>query len=182
MIKITWIQLLAGAFAFAVAIAGGTYTIFEFAKDSEIAGYKLRIEQLDLRVKQIEKRLDLCLKATKRKISSEVVPGSGVYVTLLKPRSGELVEHKSDVKYVVQGELPEHFRAILAIRDPLGQWWSHGSSPTGEHLKVQFGREKDRGESFEVHVLVTDKVFPMNNPKPVLPDSIASDSAIVVRK
>jgi hypothetical protein len=100
----------------------------------------------------------------------------------LKPRSGELVEYMSDVKYLVQGELPKHFRAILAIRDPLGQWWSYGSSATGEHFKVQFGREKDQGESFEVHVLVTDKVFPKNEPRPVLPDSIASDSAIVVRK
>lgn len=98
MIKISWLQLLTGAFALAATIAGGTYTLFVFAKDAEVSGYKLRIEQLDLRVKEIEKRLDLCLRASKRKTSSSVLPLAKVFVTLLEPRSGELVERKSNVK------------------------------------------------------------------------------------
>ncbi len=187
MISISWTQLLAGAFALAIAVASGAFTATKFAVESEIKGYSLRIEQLERQTRETEKRLMLCLKANDREVSKrptkELDSNSSLpLVEITSLKSGELVGISHTIKASVLGKLPIGYHTIVAIRDPLGQWWSWGKIKSGDPLMVQFGEERDSGESFEVRVLITDESFLKNQPHSVLPSAIASDSAIVIRE
>lgn len=142
---------------------------------------------MEQRVQQLEKQLVTCLKAQDRQITSQnsaVNNGESPVLSLLitYPKAGATVKMKDEVEFVIQGEIPPKHVAMLVIRDPTGQWWSWGSSKSGRFSQVQFGVEHDKGESFEARILITDSPFPKNDPRNYLPDSIASDSVIVVRQ
>lgn len=187
MLKISWPQFLSGIFILIVTVAGGSFTVCKFAKDGEVAEYKQRINALERRVQELEKRLELSLKASDRqtsytqgRIANPDV--NTIFVKIIGPNSGSLVEKLNTIKFSVQGNLPTGVKPLLAVRDPLGQWWSWGTSNSGEFNRIQIGVDRDSGESFEIRVLLTDEDFPRNQPRPDLPRAIASDSVIVIRK
>lgn len=187
MLKISWPQFLSGVFVLIVTVAGGSFTVCKFAKDGEVAEYRLRIGSLERRVQELEKRLELCLKASNRqtvnkqtRISNPVI--NAPFVKIIEPKSGSLVEKFNTIRFSVHGSLPTGVQPLLLVRDPLGQWWSWGKSNTGEFSRVQIGVDQDKGESFEIRLLLTEEELPRNQPHPDLPRSIASDSVIVIRK
>ena len=187
MLNISWTQFLSGVFVLIVTVAGGSFTLCKFAKDGEVAEYKLRIQSLERRVQELEKRLELCLKASDRqtgkgqtKIANHDV--NATFVKILEPISGSLVEKFIPVRFSVQGKVPNGVKPLLVVRDPIGQWWSWGTSDSGEFPKVEIGVDRDPGESFEIRILLTDEDFTRNQPHTNLPRSIASDSVIVIRK
>jgi hypothetical protein len=175
------VQLLSGAFILSSAIATGVYSIAKYAKDSELNHYKQLLEQAATREGVLKARLELAIKAADRRTPPDPT-GNTALVTLLGPKSGQLVEHLEEVDFVVQGDVPDGFKPVLVVRDPQGQWWSWGSDKTGRFPKVQFGRASDEGESYEVRVILTKAETPRGHVMTNLPRFIASDSAIVIRK
>ncbi len=187
MLKISWTQFLSGLFFLIVTISGGAFTVCKFSKHGEVAEYKLRIESLERRVQELEKRLELCLRASDRqtinenaKLRSSAI--NATYVKIIEPNSGNLAEKYIIVRFSVQGDLPAGVKPLLVVRDPIGQWWSWGTSNSGLFQNVQLGVDRDSGESFEIRVLLTDENFERDKPQPNLPRAIASDSVIVIRK
>ena len=182
MPEISWTQILSAVFALLVAVAGGAFTICKFAKDGEVAEYKLHISSLERQVQEFEKLLELCLKASNRQTVHENPDVNATFVKIIEPNSGSLVEKLNTRRFAVHGSLPAGVEPLLVVRDPVGQWWSWGKSNTGVFNRVQIGADRDSGESFEIRLLLTDEDFAKNQPRPNLPESIASDSVIVVRK
>jgi len=86
-----------------------------------------------------------------------------------------------DVKYSVSGKIPPGYRALLVTQDPLGQYWSWGSSPAGVHRRVQMGVAEDVGLEFNIFVLITNEVFPINQPRRSLPSALFRRSISVIR-
>jgi len=184
--NITWQQLALIWTIIAISV-GGTFTVAVYASEKEIAAYELRIQELERRVREVEKRLEVCLKAQDRQVvtarkagTDSAVASPSVLITY--PKAGAKVQLRDRVEFLVQGKLPTGFVALLAVRDPTGQWWSWGQSSTGAFTGVQFGEPRDDGELFEARVLLTDAPYEKNNPRATLPDAIASDSVIVVRE
>ena len=184
--NITWQQMSLIWTIIAVS-AGGAFAVCSYANDAKVSAYELRIADLERRVQELEKQLEICLKAQDRQIlrrpTSPTKPSLSFPTVLITyPKSGSGVEMFDRVEFVVQGQLPPKHVVLLAIRDPIGQWWSWGHKDNGRFPRVQFGEKRDRGESFEARLLITDSPFPRNKPQISLPESVASDSVIVVRK
>ena len=184
--NITWQQMSLIWTIIAVS-AGGAFGVCVYANDAKVAAYELRISDLERRVRELEKQLEICLKAQDRQVVSptSMASDSGAAfpsVLITYPKSGATVEMYDRVEFMVQGKLPDEHVALLAIRDPTGQWWSWGHNDTGNFPRVRFGAERDNGESFEARILITDSPFPKDDPRPVLPESVSSDSVVVVRR
>lgn len=183
--NITWQQMTL-IWTVIVVSAGAAFTVCVYAGESKVSAYELRISGLEQRVQQLEKQLAICLKGQDRQVTAQNSTTTNGDVSLLSvlityPKAGAIVNMRDKVEFVLQGELPPKHVAMLVIRDPTGQWWSWGSTKSGEFKRVQFGVERDSGESFEARILITDSPIPKNDPQNYLPDSIASDSVIVVR-
>lgn len=186
MSELPWKQVLAAAFALAVAVAGGTFALVTYAKEAEIAAYRLKIEMLDRRAVELERRLADQIPHESPNSSLDehttLTPsGDALSIEVISPKDGELVPQFADVRYRVHGVVPKDYKAILVVRDPLGQWWSWGASESGVYYNVQFGLNVDRGQPFEVNVIVTDEEFPRDQPRRSLPRAIESESVSVVR-
>ncbi len=186
MNEITWKQALAAVFALAVAVAGGTFALVTYAKEAEIGAYRLKMEMLDRRVVELERRLAAQLphEPTNSGSDTHTSPtssGDALSIELIRPKDGESVPQFADVRYRVHGVIPENYKAILVVRDPLDQWWSWGASESGIYYNVQFGVSVDRGQSFEVKVIVTNEEFPRNQVIRSLPRAIKSESISVIR-
>lgn len=98
------------------------------------------------------------------------------------PKNNEEVKQFTDVKFHVNGHLPNGYKPILLIRDPLGQYWSWGASITGRRKRVQIGMPEDYGKEFEIVILITDKTIPLGKPTQLLPPGFYYESVIVIRK
>ncbi len=183
--NVSWTQLLSGIFALTTAVAGATFTIAKYAQESEIATYRLRIEMQDRRIVELEGRLN------EKQIQEPIMPPPGtdqdqkqkigvVSVQILSPL--KTVPQFADVRFALKGELPGGFKPLLAVRDPLGNWWSWGTSDSSTYYSVQFGTDVDRGKQFEIRVIVSDEDFPPNQPRRSLPKSLASSAVMVTRE
>ena len=182
--NITWQQMSLIWTIIAVS-AGGAFAVAVYAHDAEVTAYEMNIKDLERRVREVEKRLEICLKAQDRQIVSSAGTDSKAKlpsVLVTYPKSGAEVQMYDRVEFLLQGKLPTGYVVLLAVRDPTGQWWSWGQSANGRFAQVQFGVPRDQGESFEARVLITDSPFPKNKPQTELPDAIASDSVIVIRR
>jgi hypothetical protein len=71
-------------------------------------------------------------------------------IVFVRPSAGDLVSLFADVEYEVRRPIPKGYRALLLVRDPLGQYWSWGSAPSGTRRRVQFGVLDDTGKDYEV--------------------------------
>lgn len=183
MIQIKWSQFFAGAFTLLVAAIAGTYTVTVFAGNAEVSAYRLEIDSLKRDVSELKKRLEVCTRSMQRDATGELVSGiDDVTVTLISPVAGATVGTYSRVKFAIQGEVPEGYQVLLAIRDPLGQWWSWGSTGSQQYQRVQFGSAEDSGERFEVRIMIAEQPFARSGVLTDLPLAIASDSAIVFRE
>ncbi len=183
--NVSWPQLLAGIFALTAAVAGATFTISKYAKEAEIAAYRLRIEMQDRRILELERRLN------EKQIQTPITPTPGigqphkpktrvVSVHILSPL--KTVPQFADVRFALTGELPTGFKPLLAVRDPLGNWWSWGTTDSSTYYSVQFGTDVDRGKQFEIRVIVSDEDFPPNQPRRSLPKSVATSAVVVTRQ
>ena len=103
-------------------------------------------------------------------------------VTFRQPKNGAQVPQFVDVEYAIVGTVPTSYRAILVVRDPLGQYWSWGTSTSGRHVRVQIGVAEDCGRQFEIGVLVTDRGLPFGQSLRVLPEGIAYEIISVTRR
>jgi hypothetical protein len=107
--------------------------------------------------------------------------GHKLKVTFLEPPDGAIVDPFDTVRYTISGEVPSGYTPILVVRDPLGQFWSWGSSSSHTH-GVQFGVADDSGQQFDIGVLITDQEFPLNSPRRDLPRNIHYESISVRRR
>lgn len=105
-----------------------------------------------------------------------------IVITISIPQNGDMVSQFSDVEYRLKGELPEGYEPVLLIRDPLGQYWSWGITPSGSRKRVQFGVAEDSGREFEVGILITNVEIPLGQPTQILPKGIVYESVVVKRR
>jgi hypothetical protein len=66
------------------------------------------------------------------------------------------------MSFTVSGNIPEGFRPVVFVRDPLGQlwpWFHVQNQGSGKWFLpgVTLGNENDCGKSFELHVVITDE-------------------------
>ncbi len=114
--------------------------------------------------------------------TSKTTDVEALSIEVISPKDGESVTQFTDIHYLVNGQIPEDYNVILAVCDPIGQWWSWGEiSGRNVYHRVQLGVDIDRGKPFEIRVIVTDEEFPINQPRRILPVAIASESVKVFR-
>lgn len=183
--NISWTQLLASIFALTAAVAGATFTITKYAREAEIAAYRLKIEMQDRRIVELEGRLNEKHAQTPHVATPRIDQAQGsepgvVSAHILSPL--KTVQQFADVRFTLAGELPDGFKPVLVVRDPLGNWWSWGTTDSSTYYSVQFGTDIDRGKQFEIRVIVSDEDFPPNQPRRSLPKSIASSAVVVTRQ
>ena len=187
MINLSWIQLLSGAFAIAVTMASAGFTIGYSLRSGLIAELRLQLERVDRHSGQLQVALDQC-KETRVESQAVLAPPSAatspgnVVVNITSPSDGSRVSNFIDVNYSLNGDLPSGYQAILVVRDPIGQYWSWGSSSSGRHYRVQIGTAADSGSEFEIGVLITNQEFPLGRPRQNLPGGIAYESITVRRE
>ncbi len=188
-------RLIAGAFLLVTTVSGATFAVTKLATDSHICAVQLQNAMLDNRVRELEAELGQ-LQATQepedgkaqpytQETSVEPTPSPGageVAVTFESPTAGSAVPQFVDVKYSVKGKVPVGCRAILFVRDPLGQYWSWGSASGGYHPRVQLGVATDGGRPFELGVLVTRTDVQLGKPLTALPSGNAYGSIVVKRR
>ena len=170
---------------FIAAVAGGAFTIAKYAKDAETSAYRLAIEMQDRRIQELQERLKEKEARTSSipspNMAKERSPEAGALsVQILSPTT--TVPQFADVKFALKGTLPPGFKPLLIVRDPLGIWWSWGTTGSSTYYSVQFGVESDRGSQFELRIVVTDEDFPLNQPRRTLPRAIASSAVVVTRQ
>ena len=180
-------KLFAGAFTLSVAMAGGVYSVVTYAKQSEIHAYQLKIEMLDRRVVELEREIAKVKTVRLDSKSDGIINAQNetnglpsVYIS--SPKSQEVVSQFTDVRFDTTDKLSKGYKIILVIRDPIGQWWSWGQSESGLYPNVQFGTSVDKGQSFEIGVIVTKDGFPKGQPRRSLPTYTSSDFITVVRE
>lgn len=105
-----------------------------------------------------------------------------VDITFIRPRHREAVPSPVNVEYRVEGRIPQGYHPVLLVRDPLGQYWSWGASPSHRHIGVQIGVVEDSGKDFEIGVLVTKTQIPLNQPRRTLPPGLVFRSIVVTRQ
>jgi hypothetical protein len=110
-----------------------------------------------------------------------VFGGGSAAIVFRSPTSNSTVPQFVDVEYEVSGKIPARCRPILFVGDPLGQYWSWGSTSTGHHRRVQLGSDVDAGMLFEIAVLVTRNTVEVGRPLTQLPPGTAYQ-AIEVRR
>lgn len=57
MIEITWKQLLSAILTVVTLVVGGTFTITKLAMDSSLIAYRLQVEVLNSRVKELQSEI-----------------------------------------------------------------------------------------------------------------------------
>jgi hypothetical protein len=167
------------------AVAAAAFTIAKYAKEAEIASYRLTVERQDRRIGELQERLKEKNAQTRivplPQIVQKHTPDIGTpSVRILSPNN--TVSQFADVKYELTGTLPLGFKSILVVRDPLGNWWSWGTTDSSTYYSVQFGVDIDRGKQFELRIIVSDDDFPLNQPRRTLPQSIASSAVVLTRQ
>ncbi len=95
-------------------------------------------------------------------------------VNITSPQDGSAETSPVDLSFNVTGDIPNGFKPIVFVRDPLGQlWpWLHiQNQGSGNWLLpgVSIGNESDCGQSFELHVVITDQNI-STGPLSTLPD------------
>lgn len=83
-------------------------------------------------------------------------------VNITTPQNGSSVTSPVDMSFTVSGNIPEGFRPVVFVRDPLGQlwpWFHVQNQGSGKWFLpgVTLGNENDCGKSFELHVVITDE-------------------------
>ncbi len=182
--KLSWMQILTGAFALACAVAGATFSLTKYAHQAEITAYQLKAQIQDRRIVTLERQLDQIKEVlqtdSRPQPSSSNPPGGDLEVRIISPTSR--VAQYADVRFALEGALPEGYKPLLMVRDPLGAWWSWGSADALIFHGIQFGTDADRGRVFEIEILISDEQVPKNEPRRSLPAFIASASATVERE
>lgn len=189
MVIISWTKLLAGALALTAAVAGATFAVSRLATESYVNALQLQVVQLDRRVHELQAELGSRRQPPGETTgSSEPLPRPDdsreqrLSISFSQPRNGAQVSQFIDVEYAIADTVPTGYRAILLVRDPLGQYWSWGTSTSGLHVRVQIGVAEDSGRQFEIGVLVTDREVPFGQPRRSLPEGIAYESISVTRR
>lgn len=188
-LSISWIQLITGAFALVATVAGATFAIVNLATSSHISALQLQVITLDKRVQELQAELDTRHTASTQpsflEHSQQPMPeteSSQLTIIFVQPREGISVPQFTDIEYSVRGSLPQRYGPVLVIRDPLGQYWSWGTSATGRHSRVQIGVASDSGLQFEIGVLITNREFPLGQPTMVLPEGLLYRAITVTRR
>ena len=105
-------------------------------------------------------------------------------VTITSPQEGASVTSSVDFSFSVTGDMPNSFKPVVVIKDPLGQLWpwlhveNHGQ---GNWFLpgLTLGNVSDCGQSFELHVVITNDNVPPSRID-VLPNG-EHDSVTVTR-
>jgi len=185
MIQISWPQFLAGLFALTASVAGATFALVTYAKEAEVAAYRLRAEMQDRRLIEIEKRLNVDAASAPTPSSAAVAQApdgtsSDISVQILSPT--RTVPQFADVKFSLTGRLPAGYKPMLVVRDPIGQWWPWGTTESSTYNSIQFGVDVDRGKQFEIRIVITNEELPLNQPRRSLPKGLAFGASVVTRQ
>jgi hypothetical protein len=189
MVHLSWKQLAAAIFTLAVAVAGATFGIVQLATNSYVSALQLQVTLLDNRVRELQQEgssLEPAVSVPQTPSVSTVVEaangGKVVAVSFEQPATGAKVPQFVDVKYSIAGAVPSSYLPVLFVRDPLGQYWCWGTSSSGLHRRVQIGVATDKGQAFEIGVLVTKDKIGFGEVSQVLPEGIAYQSVEVTRE
>jgi hypothetical protein len=190
LVHITLTQMIAAAFALIVTVGGSTFAIVRLATDSQVKALQLQAAQLDTRVRELQAELQRRQRSessTGRSGNDSTTSTSSaakeeLSIVLKAPVAESEVPQFVDVWYSVLGKVPSGYVPMLFVKDPLGQYWSWGSSSSGFHPRVQLGVATDGGRRFEIGVLVTrEKVLP-NRSMITLPSGILYEAITVKRR
>jgi hypothetical protein len=109
-------------------------------------------------------------------------PESRRTAEFIAPQMGERVPQFVDVHYKIRTPLPSDQRVVLLVRDPLGQYWSWGTAPTGLQRRVQIGVAEDTGKEFELVLLLTNTTIPLGTPFQMLPSGTVAQAITIQRR
>ncbi len=140
------------------------------------------VQRLDRIMDDVEPIIGLGDTEIPPRVIPPPAPQGDIVVDFATPLHGDIVGQYVNVAYSLQGAIPAGYQAVLLIRDPLGQYWSWGSSAAMRHARVQVGMPEDTGRDFEIGVLVTNREVPLGMPMQVLPEHIGFRSIVVKRR
>jgi hypothetical protein len=188
VIKLTAYKALSIAGMIAMAVSGATFAATRLACDSLVASLRLQVEVLDRRLTEVMNQPVASTKSTPPAVNpaaaAEVTARApaDLSVQFLSPKDGDTVSQFTDVAFKVSGRLPPGHRAILLIRDPIGQYWSWGSVSSDKHPRVQIGTADDAGREFELGVLVVADELPVGRPTTARPAGYFYSHITIKRK
>jgi len=86
-------------------------------------------------------------------------------VEITSPENGSLVTSPVDLSFTVTGDMPDGFKPVVVVRDPLGQlWpWLHVQNVGGGDWflpGVILGTNPDCGRSFTLYTVITNEEVP----------------------
>lgn len=182
MINLKPRQLIGGLIAIALVVAISTFYITKFATNDAINMSSEQVSVLSEKINKLQAELDKREVDLDPSLATRPANNDSITIAIDEPMENSSVKQFISVRYVIKGNVPKNHRPVLVIRDPLGQYWSWGTSSSGIFRRVQIGVTTDNGRKFEIGILVTDKIFPMGSPRMSLPKGIAYTSVFVVRK
>lgn len=100
---------------------------------------------------------------------------------ITSPQTNGTVSYKVDVKCKVDGQIPKGAKAMLLVKDPLGQYWAWGPPGDNTFKDVLIGNSDDSGKEFEIILLITSEDIKTNTAYKSVPDSHYRSSIKVKR-
>jgi hypothetical protein len=102
-------------------------------------------------------------------------------IEFIRPQQGDYVSQHTDVEYRINGSIPQGYREVLLVQNPLGQYWSWGA--TIDHRQaIQLSVVEDRGRRFNIVVLITNQDIPKGITYQNLSQGIYHKSITVTRQ
>ena len=201
-LELSWPRVLAGGFLIVTACIAATYQLVALARQSEVAALKeqvataelkvatanLRAELQDRRVAELERLVQSSRAPAPTLAQSRPQPSApqergSIQLQIHSPSNQSAVGAFADVKVTLnEAATPRGHQVVLVVRDPIGQWWSWGTSASNTWSAIQIGVAADSGRSFEIRALLTDVRLPVGGPLRDLPHALAQASITVVKK
>ncbi len=99
-----------------------------------------------------------------------------------EPLAHDTVDQYADVSYFVTPEPAAPCKVMLVVRDPLGQFWSWGTTRGSDSRRIQIGSSSDAGASFQIGLLITKANVPYGQPLSQRPPGVLYRTISVVRR
>ena len=184
MVRLTIVQFLSGLFALCVTLSGAGYTIGFNMHSGVIEELRLQMAEINHRNEELKKELNL-YRGSEQMVSVSTVSLlseiDSAALNIISPQNGSIVPNYIDVSYTIERAIPAGYSAFLVVQDPVGQYWSWGSSPTGKHRNVQIGTLKDSGKRFEIGVIITNVKLEVGDVYQTLPEHLTYQAITVIR-
>ena len=158
-------------------VIGATFCLTKLSYDNLISSYQLKISMMD---RQLNEYSNLQQNNYNKEQTSIDSVESNIDIEFINPKNNSRINQFTDIQYRIHGKIPNNYRPVLLIRDPLGQYWSWGTAK--EFKSVQIGQNTDVGRQFELVILITNNEISLGQPSQTLPKGIFHKSIRVLRK